>query len=41
MGVGSPEIVVTDGCKLPYECWELNLQSAVEQHVLLTANPSL
>jgi hypothetical protein len=32
---------ITDGCELPYGCWELNSGSLEEQPVLLTAEPSL
>jgi hypothetical protein len=32
---------ITDGCKPPCGCWELNLGPLEEQSVLLTAEPSL
>jgi hypothetical protein len=32
---------ITDGCKLPCGCWELNSEPLEEQSVLLTAEPSL
>jgi hypothetical protein len=32
---------ITDGCELPYGCWELNSGPLEEQPVLLTAEPSL
>lgn len=34
--VGLPGTEVTKGCELPYGCWEVNLGSLQEQHVLLT-----
>jgi hypothetical protein len=32
---------ITDGCKLPCGCWDLNLGPPEEQLALLTAEPSL
>ena len=33
--------LITDGCKLPCGCWELNSGPLEEQAMLLTAEPSL
>jgi hypothetical protein len=32
---------ITDGCELPYGCWELNSGPLEEQSALLTTEPSL
>jgi hypothetical protein len=32
---------ITDGCELPFGCWELNSESLEEQPVLLTTKPFL
>jgi hypothetical protein len=32
---------ITDGCKPPYGCWELNSGPLEQQPVLLTSEPSL
>ena len=40
-GVRSPGTTVTDGCKIPDECWEPNLGPVQEQQALLSAEPSL
>jgi hypothetical protein len=40
-GVRSTGTGVTDGCKLPSGCWELNLRPLEEQPLFLTAEPSL
>jgi hypothetical protein len=32
---------ITDGCEVPYKCWELNLGSLKEQPVFLTVEASL
>ena len=33
--------LITDGCKPPYGCWELNSGPLEKQAMLLTAEPSL
>ena len=33
--------LITDGCELPYGCWDLNSGPSEEQSVLLTTEPSL
>lgn len=40
-GARSPGTGDTDGCDLPYECWEPISGPLKEQRVLLTAGPSL
>ena len=40
-GVRSPGTEVTDSCKLPRGCWDLNPGSPGEQPELLTAEPSV
>jgi hypothetical protein len=40
-GVTSPETRVTNSCKQPQGCWELNLGSQPELQVLLTTELSL
>ena len=40
-GVGSPGTRVTDSCKLPCGCWELNTGPLEEQPALLNAEPFL
>ena len=34
--IGSPGVVVTDGCEPPCGCWELNPGPLLEQQVLIT-----
>lgn len=40
-GVRSPVTGITDGCELPCECWEQNLDPPQEHPMLLTPQPSL
>ena len=40
-GIGSPGTEVTDNCKPPCGCWELNSGLLEDQPVLSTAEPSL
>lgn len=40
-GIGSPDTGVTDTCELPHGCWESNLGSPQEQHMLSTTSPHL
>jgi hypothetical protein len=40
-GVGSPWTGITENCKQPCGCWELNAGPLEEQKVLLLTEPSL
>lgn len=40
-GIGTPGTLVTDGCELPFRCWELNPGPWWEHQVPLTSEPSL
>lgn len=35
------EVALTNGCELPFECWESNSGAEEEQPVLLTTQSSL
>ena len=39
--VRSPGVKITDGCDLPYQCWELTPGPLEEQLLLLSTEPSL